>query len=310
MNSTTNALEVMKQGSVSFTLASRLFPGSVREDVALLYHWLRACDDAVDEGEAADAPERARQLSVRLDRVLAGEPPSHPEDVALERVLSRHAIPPVYLHEFLAGMTADANGQRPATVRELDEYCYRVAGTVGLMMCHLLGVRSAQALRYAAHMGMAMQLTNICRDIHEDWRRGRLYVPSEMLTQAGAADLPSRVGGVMTADDAQVLSSCAAQLWARAVTLYRSGDRGLSHLPWRASLAVAAARLIYAAIGHALQRRGFTVLAGRVVIPTVVKVGLLVKAVVTRGLSALAGGRGPSVPSRAPLLFTDLDEAH
>ncbi len=107
---------------------------------------------------------------------------------AFQQVVFERKIPIEYPSELLAGMAMDAEGVHYETLSDLLRYCYRVAGTVGLMMCHVLGVKDDRALIHAAHLGMAMQLTNVCRDVIEDWERG------QAVSAPGAAREPRRAG--------------------------------------------------------------------------------------------------------------------
>jgi phytoene synthase len=163
-------------------------------------------------------------------------------------VTLRRAIPKPYVQELLLGMQMDVEDTRYETLPDLLLYCHRVAGVVGLMMCHVLGARTQASLANAVHLGVAMQLTNICRDVAEDAQRGRTYLPARWL----AAD-PT--------------ASVVARLLDEADRYYRSGERGIIALPFRAALAVRTARHVYAAIGSELRRRGCDVSAGRARVP-------------------------------------------
>src|SRR5690606_15809209 len=143
------------------------------------------------------------------------------------------------------------------TLRELSRYCYRVAGVVGLMMCNVMGVKDEAALDNAVHLGMAMQLTNICRDVAEDWERGRLYLPADLLADCGAPDLARELGGAFPERAVAPVARVLRVLLTHADRLYRSGDRGLAALPWRSALAVRTARRVYAAIGERVAAQHF-----------------------------------------------------
>ena len=168
-------------------------------------------------------------------------------------------------------------GTRYATQEQLLLYCYRVAGTVGLMMSHVMGVSEQRALRNACHLGIAMQLTNICRDVLEDWERGRLYVPEQLLAEHGLGDLRSLLGAPLPVQARDELARAVQRLLALAEHYYRSGESGLRALPWRCAFAVRAARWIYAEIGRVLARRHFDVFAGRAVVSTPRKLLLLAR---------------------------------
>lgn len=249
--------------SKSFSLASRLLPGEARDAARVIYAWCRRVDDAVDESP----PHQRRAVLASLEEELGevyGGAPRDPVAAAFQRVVHRVEIPAQYPEDLLLGMRMDVEGHIYATWDDLISYCHRVAGTVGLMICQVLGVRAAGALRHAAHLGIAMQLTNVCRDVLEDWDRGRLYLPDDSLAIVGCAGLYREVGRPFPRERADRIGLVVRALLERASRYYLSGDRGLCYLSRRAAWAVCTARLVYADIGRCLQRRNYDVLAGRV----------------------------------------------
>jgi phytoene synthase len=261
---------ILSENSKSFALACKLLPRARREAVAVLYAWCRRADDAIDFATGEVQRQALIRLRTELASVYAGEAQSEPTLAAFQRVVQTYGIPALYPVELLRGMEMDVLGAQYATLEELIVYCYRVAGTVGLMMCHVLGVSSARALPHAAHLGIAMQLTNICRDVQEDWQRGRLYLPSAWVPGLGAPNSASHAGLPVRAGP--LLGRAVRELLACADRYYRSADRGLGFLPLSAALAVGTARSVYAAIGTQLARRGYDVCAGRAIVPTWLKV--------------------------------------
>jgi uncharacterized protein (DUF2141 family) len=141
-----------------------------------------------------------------------------------------------------------------------------------------MGVRDERALVHAAHLGIAMQLTNIARDVREDWQRGRLYLPDQWLDACGAPGLRARLGGPLPADAVPALARATQALLRLADRYYASGDAGLLALGTRCSFGVRAARLIYAAIGGVLRARGCDPLAPRAVVPLATKAWLVLRA--------------------------------
>jgi phytoene synthase len=265
--------------SKSFALAGKLLPRACRDDAAVVYAWCRRADDLVDLAPPGGASGAAAQLRRELDGLYAGERQEDPVLAAFQAVVTRRRIPRAYPDALVAGMEMDA---RPLPLvyedtAALSLYCYRVAGVVGLMMSHVMGVRDEAALRRAAHLGMAMQLTNIARDVLEDWQRGRLYVPADHL---GAAAREAAPGGPLPEKVREALARALPALLARADWLYRSGDRGLSALSFRCAVAIRTARLVYAAIGDELRRRAYDVTAGRAVVPRWRKLLLAARALV------------------------------
>jgi 15-cis-phytoene synthase len=268
------ARQILAHHSKSFSLAGRLLPAWCRDDAAALYAWCRRCDDAVDlQADPVSCARAVQRLRDELDDVAADTPQTDAVLAGFQDVARRHAIPLRHAHELIDGMAMDIGSVRYRTVEELLVYCYRVAGTVGLMMAHIMKVRDPAALRRAADLGIAMQLTNICRDVAEDERRDRVYLPEELLDVRREAD-PHRRAATAVKD-----------LLRRADVFYRSGDQGLARLPLRCALAIRAARLIYADIGRQIARVGFDVRAGRAVVSRGRKLWLVVRA----ALRTLAG---------------------
>jgi phytoene synthase len=259
---------VIERHSKSFSLASRLLDGTARDDVAVLYAWCRRADDEVDLVPAAERSERVRRLYDELDAVYAGATLEVPLLAEFQSLVNRRGIPKEYPRALLDGMSSDVGSVRIATTDELFVYCYRVAGVVGLMLCHVFGLSDARARENAAHLGIAMQLTNICRDVREDAERDRRYVPADVLSACGR-----------DASGPELLRRAVERLLALAERYYRSADAGFHALPFRAALAARAARRVYAAIGDELAARDFDALAGRVSVPLWKKLRLVAGAV-------------------------------
>jgi 15-cis-phytoene synthase len=257
----------IERHSKSFALASRLLPERAAGDAALVYAWCRRADDAIDEQGAEPKGLALARLRRELDAVYAGTTPRDPVLSAFQGVVQQSGIPWQYPADLLAGMEMDVADQAYDSLDELLVYCYRVASTVGLMMCHVMGVSDPVALRHAAHLGLGMQLTNICRDVHEDFRIGRLYLPSEILTRHGASGLRAALGRPFPASAVEPCRAVLQELLAVADRYYASSDAGLEFLSWRCALAVNAARRIYSAIGDQIARQRFDVLGPRAVVP-------------------------------------------
>ncbi len=290
--------------SRSFSLASKLFAVHTRDCAAVVYAWCRRADDAIDAAGTEKQSDALARLRTELADVYDGPGPSRdPVLAAFRSVVQRCGIPRLYPDELLAGMEMDASGARYGTLEELHLYCYRVAGTVGLMMSHVMGVRTDAALRNAAHLGIAMQLTNICRDVLEDWEMGRLYLPRDLLDEYGAAELEAQLGRPFPSWATASTAMVVRRLLEEAERFYASGDRGLPALPWRCALAVRTARLVYAAIGNEIQRAACDIRAGRAVVADADKLRLAARAATSalselpsRALGALSGRARPHVP--------------
>lgn len=277
---------ILSTGSKSFTLASKLLHPEVRDDATVVYAWCRSADDAVDLVPALEQPRALGAVLADLDRVYGDETLSGPVLGAFQEVVRRRAIPRAYPDDLLAGMQMDAVGTQYESLERLLLYCYRVAGTVGLMMCHVLGVREARAVRHAAHLGIAMQLTNICRDVLEDWERGRLYIPDSILEECGAPRLRQGLGAPLPSSVRDPVGRAVCRLLDEADRFYASGDQGLSLLSWRSALAVRTARSVYSSIGTRIREQGYDVFAGRAYVPGSTKLRLVIRALSEAGAEA------------------------
>lgn len=279
------------QHSRSFALAARLLPAGLRDDACIVYAWCRRADDAVDLEGASPSPSIVQALRTEMDAARRGHTVSDPVVAAFSEVVERRTIPEVYWQELLEGLAMDVGGARYRTLDDLFHYCYRVAGTVGLMMSHVLGVSGSQALLHACHLGMAMQLTNIARDVHEDWQRGRLYLPQLMLQEAGIAELDPLPPRPLPARVRDPLRSVLRSLLEKANQLYESGDRGLRYLDLRSALAVDTARRVYSEIGKEIARTDHDVFAGRAMVSRAKKSALVAGATLARLGEAVRPGR-------------------
>lgn len=288
------ALAVCRQSiehhSKSFAMASKVLPPGSRDSAAVLYAWCRHADDAVDLAPVRQQPAALQRLRDELDEVYGDADLADPVLGAFQKIVRAYRIPRDYPQELVEGMAMDVAGTRYGDRETLYLYCYRVASVVGLMMSHIMGLRDQRALRQAAHMGVGMQLTNICRDVLEDWSMGRLYLPDDLLAECGAPNLRAQLGSPLSDQAKPALARAVKTLLDDADRFYRSGDRGLRALPWRCAFAVRAARLVYSRIGSRLRRRGCDVFAGRAFVPTWHKLLLVGRA----GLAALA-----ELPGRA-----------
>jgi 15-cis-phytoene synthase len=241
---------MIRTGSLSFHAASRLLPARVRDPALALYAFCRVADDDVDEG--ADKAAAVLRLQRRLDLIYAGHPENRPSDRAFAAVIVEFDMPRALPDALLEGLAWDALGRRYRTLSELYAYSARVASSVGVMMCVLMRVRGPDALARAADLGLAMQLTNIARDVGEDARAGRVFLPLDWLEAAGI-DVD---GFLADPRPSPALSQVTARLLAVARDLYQRSGAGVFSLPADCRLGIAAARHIYAAIGTQVARAG------------------------------------------------------
>lgn len=280
----------IRTGSRSFYAASLLLPEQVRQPAYALYAFCRLSDDAIDLG-AGDGTALPR-LHQRLDRIYEGWPGPEPADRAFAEVVARFALPRALPEALLEGFAWDAEGRRYATLSEVRSYGARVAGSVGAMMAVLMGVRSPAALSRACDLGIAMQLTNIVRDIGEDARAGRLYLPTDLLQQAGLD--PDR--WLRTPRSEARLAPVVERMLAEAERLYDRALPGIGALPLACRPAIHAARLIYREIGRSVLREGIDPVRQRAVVRGGRKVELLAQALAATAAPRLAGAAAPVLP--------------
>lgn len=286
---------ILARGSKSFSAAAKLLPARLRDPVAAYYAFCRVSDDAVDE---SDAPDRAlEELTARLDAIYRGEPGPSPADTALAWVVREHRVPRAPIDALLDGYRWDAEGRRYETLEGVVAYSARVAASVGVVMTLLMGRREPWVLHRAADLGVAMQLTNIARDVGEDARGGRIYLPLEWLREEGIdpdawLEAPTFSPGVGVA---------VCRLLAHADGIYARAEPGIAALPADTRMSIAAARLIYADIGRVIRARGYDSVSGRAVTTFADKLRQLPRALPFR-FSAEPLGAGPGSPYHAPPL--------
>jgi len=236
-------------GSRSFSAAARLLPPRMRDAATVVYAYCRRADDAIDLG---GAPEFAvRELWYQLDRLYAGRPTDDPIERALAEVIERFDVPRAPFRALLDGFAWDATGRPIVDESDLIAYAVRVAGTIGILMSALMGARDARLLARACDLGVAMQLTNIARDVGEDARRGRIYLPMSWLEAEGCT---THSAAGETFDPA--ITRVVDRVLTRADELYLRADAGIAALPPDSRVAIRAAAWIYADIGRLIRARG------------------------------------------------------
>lgn len=262
-------IAMMKGGSKTFFAASRLLPPRVRAAAIALYAYCRVADDMVDQG--GDVHSHLATLRHRLDLIYTGTPANFVEDHALSLVVQQYKLPRLFLDALLEGFEWDALGRRYQTIEELHSYGARVAGTVGAMMCWIMGSQSAATLARACELGVAMQMTNIARDVGEDARNGRIYLPLEWMQGAGI-DVAQWLDNPQATE---IVKSQIGRLLDEADALYERAQSGIAELPPDCRAAILAASSIYGEIGHQLRREGLDSISRRTVVSTRRKLVLL-----------------------------------
>jgi 15-cis-phytoene synthase len=255
----------------TFFLASHALPPDRRRAIHAIYAFCRIADDIVDH--ATDLAAAASALDSWERQV---DDPDHPVAIAFAHTRTRFGVPASAARELLAGVRMDLTPTRFATWEALRLYSFRVAGTVGLMVAPILGCQEEDALPHAIELGIAMQLTNILRDIGEDARRGRLYLPLEDLRTFGC-DPESILSGRPNGAFAELI---AFEI-ARARNLYDGAWRGLPALSPSGRLATLAGGELYAMILTKIEERDYEVFSGRAQVPMCRKLGAMPRILTT-----------------------------
>ena len=286
-----DAAAVIRRSSRSFSIASSFLPYEIRTKVWALYAWCRSVDDAVDHAtNPSEAAKALRIFEEDLARCQTGELLLHPASEWIRPFIAARQIDVRHARELIEGMRMDLEGFTVNTNEDLERYCYHAAGTVGLMMTSLMGVNDRAAYRPAVSLGVAMQMTNIARDVLEDAERGRSYLPGIAKVFEAAPDR---------------ISQSVAEILTLAEERYHLALRGLHYLPWRCRIAIRVALEVYREIGREIQRNGCSVMHGRTVISKQrlawVSTRALLSAMKTNFVMTLR-----SVMNRNPFPFTEL----
>ena len=278
------------QGSKSFSLAARFFPEEHWQGASQLYHWCRHCDDVTDK----DQDEMSfLELNQQTQEAFVISPRTGPFR-SLHSAIKKHNIPPFYVKEMLLGMQMDREQTRYKSFRDLELYCYRVASTVGLMMCHIMGVFHEKALKHAAFLGMAMQLTNISRDVKEDFENHRNYLPDSLLNKEQLT-----TENYFMPSNREKLFRVVKRLIYRSERLYKIGLHGLKYLPLRSAFVILVAAKIYRQIGRTILKKGPRALEQRSFVSLSVKIKLIFESILIIGMmipSRLFNSNKPTNP--------------
>lgn len=267
-----DSVAVLRHHAKSFFWASLFLPSHSRVPIADLYAVCRYIDDLSDEYAPTTARRKLLQLKEEIEQGL------FPASLVFEG----QGIQRRWLLDLIDGALYDTQFKPFQTEEQLDLYCYQVAGVVGLMMCPLLGVRDPVAYQHAVDLGSAMQLTNIARDVAEDARRGRIYIPKSWLTTNQKVTvkpewLRTAEGIEFTLNEVGA-AELVQRLLAKADGLYLSGLRGLGYIPWTTRLSIAVAAEVYRDIATSLRKQNFEPFRGRAYVKPWRKLYLSIKA--------------------------------
>ena len=255
--------DLTREHSKSFHFSTRFLPAEKKRAIRAFYAFCRATDDIVDH--PANGSNPAQQLAQwRTNSRLPGKAQRNPILLAWADTRDRYEVPQHYIEELIDGCDMDLRINRYGTFDDLRQYCYRVASTVGLVSMHIVGVKNGdarvtqQAVQCATTLGIALQLTNILRDVGEDWQRGRVYLPQEDLRRFGYSEDDLREGVVNE-------RFCALMRFEieRTHRLYEEGWRGIAYLNREGRLAVGAAISLYRDIMDCIVQNDFDVFTRR-----------------------------------------------
>lgn len=263
--------ETLRAGSRTFLAASFALPRDVSDHACALYAFCRMADDEFDLN--AGGIEALARLHDRLDRIYGRRPLPIAADRAFADVVSRFGIPRALPEALLEGFAWDAEGRRYETLSGLKAYAVRVAGTVGAMMAMLMGQRAPDVVACACELGVAMQLTNIARDVGEDARAGRLYLPQQWLREAGIDPEAFLARPEFT----DAIGAIVRRLLRVADFHYAGSRTGIAQLPAACRSGIQAARILYAEIGREVERNGCDSISRRAVVSPTRKSMLLAK---------------------------------
>jgi 15-cis-phytoene synthase len=257
--------------SRSFHMASALLPREKRRAARALYAFCRRVDDIIDEAGDGAPLDAARELQAwRQQSLLANPPADDPIALAWADTRMKYGIPYRYAEQLMDGVARDLRQNRYETFEDLTTYSYGVASTVGLMSMHIIGYASDDAIPYAIKLGVALQTTNILRDVGEDWCMGRLYLPLEDLEHFGVTESDIASGEVTD----RWRDFMRFQI-ARNRQLYQEARPGISMLKDDGHFAITAAADLYAAILDDIEAADYDVLGRRAYVSTARKIGML-----------------------------------
>ena len=266
----------LRGGSRTFLAASHLLPRRVRDPAISLYAFCRVADDAIDLDP--DPMAALGTMRARLAAIHAGEPAPIPEDRAMADTVEEFSIPRALPEALMEGFAWDASGRRYETLSDVAAYAVRVAGTVGMMMALLMGARTPDLVARACDLGVAMQFSNIARDVGEDAAAGRLYLPKAWLRESGL----DPDAWLANPRPVAAIADAVRRLLAEADVLYDRALAGIAGLPRSCRPGIGAARALYAEIGHEVARRGHDPVSSRAVVSGRRKVAVLAGSLLAR----------------------------
>ena len=259
---TEHAHQSIQQGSKSFSLALKFLPRRYRNDIAMLYAWCRYCDDVIDgqemgHGQISDYKngqlDRLSFLNERTSEALSGKFMNDPIFDGLAKVINSNCIDHKYPNELLRGFSMDANCRVYRTIDDVLDYSYYVAGVVGIMIARIMGITDEHVLDRACDLGIAFQLTNIARDIMDDAKADRVFIPQSLFHNKG---ISGSVKELLDQRNLPIIHEAVLAQLSLADRYYRSSKVGIKALPFRCAWAMYAALNVYSDIGSKIKKQG------------------------------------------------------
>lgn len=249
------AKRITKQYAKTFYFASHFLPRQKKRAAYAVYAICRASDEAVDDNDHVGGADELAHVERNIQAAYDGSALNTPLLLAFRDAVIRYQIPRSYFDLLLEGMRMDLDQSRYPTFLELYDYCYKVAGVIGLIMLKIFGQRDPQAGQHAVELGVAMQLTNIIRDIKEDAERGRIYIPQDELARYGVSERQ-----IIQAELDEQLRALLIYQIERARQYYAGSVAGIKMISSRsARFVVYAMKEIYGAILEVVERNGYDV---------------------------------------------------
>ncbi len=247
------ASEGIKPIGSSWSMPAKILTKETAQDAIVLYNWLRYIDDLIDDAPSLQEAQKSLQLSRSLvDRIYSDLPEPDVLTAAMRSLVNKQSIPRSLFDSFLKSMEMDVKGVHYDTMEQLEEYCYGSSIVIGRMLAKILGVKDeAKALPHITAIGYALQMTNIARDVKEDFDRDRVYLPEEWLIAEGISSET-----LMDDESAPARMRVVKRLLDRADTEYRKAEEGYIYIPFRNRLTVAAAGRLYEEVGAVIQKNG------------------------------------------------------
>lgn len=249
----------MSGRATSFYFSFLALPADKRNAIVAVWDFCRAVDDAVDEPDGDDPAAALARWRSELARLYEGHEPQTPQGKRLAPFITAFALPRSGFEDLIDGVAMDLRCDRYETFEELRQYCLRVASAVGLICVEIFGYRDLQTRDYAIDLGIALQLTNIIRDVAPDLARDRLYIPVEDLQRFGCTEADLRAG--LVTENVQQLLAFQAE---RARRFYRKADTALPRRDERRLVAARIMGAIYFELLRSIERLGYDVFRHRV----------------------------------------------